>query len=238
MFAVRLPLILMVMVFVTSGSAITSDKKMTASFFDEADTNNDGHLTKEEVKEAQLKRMKGPAAKDLLKKMNATEEQKKKIEHAAVNGFIAKTDLDKDGKITKKEFEKWIKDLEKILKAFQSLANPFKKKDSKKADKDGDGHMTNEELKKLYKDDLKALIAKDSTVKMLDKKVSQYHATQTKPFSVSQLIYVLFQMQGQVVEVMLEEGFMKADKNKDGKISKAEVDQLGKLDQGGKLLLF
>jgi len=182
---------------------------MTASFFDEADTNNDGHLTKEEVKEAQLKRMKGPAAKDLLKKMNATEEQKKKIEHAAVNGFIAKTDLDKDGKITKKEFEKWIKDLEKILKAFQSLANPFKKKDSKKADKDGDGHMTNEELKKLYKDDLKALIANDSTVKMLDKK-----------------------MQGQVVEVMLEEGFMKADKNKDGKISKAEVDQLGKLDQG------
>ena len=177
MFAVRLPLILMVMVFVTSGSAITSDKKMTASFFDEADTNNDGHLTKEEVKEAQLKRMKGPAAKDLLKKMNATEEQKKKIEHAAVNGFVAKTDVDKDGKITKKEFVNWLKELEKIMKAFQSLADIFKKKGSKKADKDGNDHVTKEEFKELYKDNLKPLIAKDSTMKRLDKKVSQYHVT-------------------------------------------------------------
>ena len=165
------------MVFVTSGSATASDKKMTASFFDEADANNDGHLTKEEVKEAQLKQMKGPGAKDFLKKMNATEEQKKKIEHAAVNGFVAKTDLDTDGKITKKEFAKWIKELEKmaeLIKAFQSLANLFKKKDSKKADKDGDDHVTKEELKDLYKDNLVALIAKDPTAKMLDKKVSQY----------------------------------------------------------------
>merc|ERR1711994_566207 len=140
---------------------------MTASFFDEADANNDGHLTKEEVKEAQLKRMKGPGAKDFLKKMNATEEQKKKIEHAAVNGFVAKTDLDTDGKITKKEFAKWIKELEKmaeLIKAFQSLANL--KKDSKKADKDGDDHVTKEELKDLYKDNLVALIAKDPTAKM------------------------------------------------------------------------
>ena len=101
----------------------------------------------------------------------------------------------------------------------------FKKEDFKKADKDGDDHVTKEELKKLYKDDLVALFAKGSTVKMLDKKVSQYDSTQSKPFSVSQLIYVLFQMQGQVVEVMLEEGFMKADKNKDGKISKAESEK-------------
>ena len=102
MFTVRLPLILMVMVFVTSGSAIASDKNMTAFSFNETDANNDGHLTKQEVKEAQLKRMKGPGAKDFLKKMNATEEQKKKIEHAAVNGFFATADLDKDEKITKK----------------------------------------------------------------------------------------------------------------------------------------
>ena len=94
---------------VTSGSAIPSGKNMAASFFDEADANNDGHLTKDEVKEVQSKRMKGPGAKDLLKKMNTTEEQKKKIEHAAVNGFVAKTDKDKDGKITKKEFGNWLK---------------------------------------------------------------------------------------------------------------------------------
>ena len=123
------------MVFVTSGSAIPSGKNMAATFFTEADANNDGHLTKEEVKEVQSKRMKGPGAKDLLKKMNATEEQKKKIEHAAVNGFVAKTDLDKDGKITKKEFVNWLKELEKMMKAFQSLADIFKKKGSKKADK-------------------------------------------------------------------------------------------------------
>ena len=177
MFTVRLPLILMVMVFVTSGSAIASDKNMTAFSFNETDANNDGHLTKQEVKEAQLKRMKGPAAKDLLKKMNATEEQKKKIEHAAVNGFFATADLDKDEKITKKEFAKWNKgnkELEKMTKQMRAL---FKKEDFKKADKDGDDHVTKEELKDLYKDNLVALIAKDPTAKMLDKKVSQYHAT-------------------------------------------------------------
>ena len=38
-------------------------------------------------------------------------------------------------------------------------------------------------------------------------------------------------MQGQVVEVMLEEGFMKADKNKDGQISKAESEKSFQVDQ-------
>ena len=70
MFTVRLPFILMVMVFVTSGSAIASDKNMTAFSFNETDANNGGHLTKQEVKEAQLKRMKGPAAKEKQQKRN------------------------------------------------------------------------------------------------------------------------------------------------------------------------
>jgi len=101
MLAARLSFTLMVMVFVTSGSAIASDKNGEVFPFEEADTNNDGHLTKKEVKEAQLKLKESPEAKALLKQM--TEEQLKKIEHDMVHKFFAKADLDKDGKITKKE---------------------------------------------------------------------------------------------------------------------------------------
>ena len=63
----------------------------------------------------------------------------------------------------------------------------FTKGDFKKVDKDGDDHLTEDELKDFYKDDLVALFANYSIGKMLDGKVSQYHATYTKPFNVNQL---------------------------------------------------
>merc|ERR1711974_247677 len=50
MFAARLSLSLMVMVFVTSGSARKYYKNKEVFPFDEADTNNDGHLTKKDFK--------------------------------------------------------------------------------------------------------------------------------------------------------------------------------------------
>ena len=102
------------------------------------------------------------------------------MKHAAVNYFFAAADSDKDGKITKKEFDqahhKGNKKLEEILKQMSDL---FKKKEGgwEKVDKDGDDHVTEEEFKDVYKDDLVALLAKASPGKMPDGKVSQYHTT-------------------------------------------------------------
>ena len=162
------------MVLVTSGSAIASDKNMEAFHFEEADTNNDGYLTKKEVKDVQLKQMKGPEAKAFFKKINVTQEQVKKIEHDMVDKFFAAGDLDKDGKITKKESDqlnqKAGEKLETLEKKMKLL---FKEEDFKKADKDGDDHWTKQEMKDFYKNDLMALFAKASLDKKPDPEVSQ-----------------------------------------------------------------
>jgi len=102
MFAAKLSLSLLAMVLVTSGSTIANREAFP---FEEADLNNDGYLTKKEAKEYQLKKLKGPEAKAFFKKINATEEQMKKIEHdmGHVQKAFAAADLDKDGKISKKE---------------------------------------------------------------------------------------------------------------------------------------
>ena len=135
--------------------------------FEEADTNNNGHLTKKEVKEALSK---GPGNKEMISSFL----------HFAVNNFFTAADSDKDGKITKKEFDqahhKVNKKLEEIQKQMLGL---FKKKEGgwEKVDKDGDDYVTKEEFKDVYKVDLGALLVKASPGKMPDGKVSKYHAT-------------------------------------------------------------
>ena len=106
MFATRPSLSLMVMVLVMSGSAIPADKKAMDVFgFKGVDRNNDGHLTKKEVREAQLKTLETPGAKAFLEKMDATQDQLEKVKTEMADNFFDAADGDKDGKITKKEVD-------------------------------------------------------------------------------------------------------------------------------------
>ena len=184
MFATRPSLSLMVMVLVMSGSAIPAGKKTMNIFdiFKWVDRNNDGHLTKKEVQEDQLKNLETPEARAFLEKMDATEYQLKKVGTEMADKFFDAADGDKDGKITKKEADLLNEKLRGKLESIGKKINVVK--DFKKVDKDGDDHLTIEELKDFYKDDLVAWFAENSIVKKPDPKVSQYHATKSKLFIV------------------------------------------------------
>ena len=189
MFATRPSLSLMVMVLVTSGSAIPAGKKAMDVFgFKGVDRNNDGHLTKKEVQEAQLKTLETPGAKAFLENMDATQDQLEKVKTEMADNFFDAADGDKDGKITKKEVDRLNQELRGKLENIYKKVNVVR--DFKKVDKDGDDHLTIEELKDFYKDDLVALFAENSIDKKQDPKVSQYHATKFKLFIVR--IYLHF----------------------------------------------
>ena len=79
----------MVMVLVMSGSAIPAGKKAMDVFgFKGVDRNNDGHLTKKEVQEAQLKTLETPGAKAFLEKMDATQDQLEKVKTEMADNFF------------------------------------------------------------------------------------------------------------------------------------------------------
>ena len=142
----------MVMVLVMSGSAIPAGKKTMNIFdiFKWVDRNNDGHLTKKEVQEDQLKNLETPEARAFLEKIDATEYQLKKVGTEMADKFFDAADGDKDGKITKKEADLLNEKLRGKLESIGKKINVVK--DFKKVDKDGDDHLTIEELKDFYKD--------------------------------------------------------------------------------------